>query len=203
MKKKIIILTKSAKRCHDGRFGYCVAGVSIESGGRYRWIRLVSDKNGDSIPDDGSFPFNPLDVVEADVFPCPLNNQIENFEFKNVKKFGVAKPSILSKIYNVILHSFFGNMRKSVEANVGYSLSMLHVKQLEIYRDVNDKQRADFYKGNNKADGIAMTDYSENYRFCTRKGTKERKKITEAYIVVSLPSNPPYIKFIAKIFPIK
>ena len=202
MRKKVIILTKSAKRRNGGGYGYCVAGVSIEPGQNFKWVRLVSDDNGDSIPEN-NFPYSPLDVIEVDLSPCPLNNQIENHEFSNIKKFGVARPEILPKIYNKIQHSFFGDMNKSITTNIGHSLSMLFVKNIEIYRDESDKQRADFYKGNNKAEGIAMTDYTENFRFCTKKGTTERKHIPQAYIVVSLPSTPPYNKFIAKIFPLQ
>lgn len=200
MRKKILILTKSAKRRHDGiNHGYCVAGIFQNINGGYQWIRLVADEEGDSLP-EGSFLFEPLDVIEADICPCPKNNHIENYTFSNPRKIGRIEDNQLKTIFKKLSHSFFGNMSNIYDGRPNNSLTILLATNLRIYREDNGAgpSKIDFKMGNNTARGVAMTDY----KYMPKKYTGQITTIPLAICVASLPNHPPYYKFIASIFPI-
>jgi len=72
MEIKAAIMAKSKKGRRNGDHGYCVAGITEEG----KWIRLVSDKGGDSLPEDVSFKVG--QVIVADVESAPLAHQPEN-----------------------------------------------------------------------------------------------------------------------------
>jgi len=75
------------------------------------------------------------------------------------------------------------------------------VKNLVIYRDDNSKYRTDFTIGNNTVNHISMTD--PDYYRCAKDAKKYNPfYVGNAIIIVSLPSDPTYYKFIAKIFAI-
>jgi len=205
MRKKILILTKSSKSRHSGDgWGVCVAGVSLEPGDNYEWIRLVADERGDSIL-DSQFPYEVLDVLDAELYPCQLNNQIENCQFEIHGKVGSKTILELQGIFDKMPHSFFGSMSESfVGDSPKNSLAIFFAKNLHIYREQkNNKQKVDFKMGNNFARGVSYTDYSKSY---TRKYDPSFvTNIESAICVASLPSEPyeidnKYHKFIASIF---
>ena len=201
MKKQIIILAKSNKRRHDGTYGKCVAGLTRETNGGYQWVRLVADREGDSLTDE-DFPYKPLDVVEAELTPCPLRNHIENYTFANLEKRSSINLSQLKEIFQQMPHSFFGSMTSYYrDGTPPNSLSILLAHDIRIYweeKHGDKKQRMDFSMGNNRATGISMTDR----RHYTDKATSAEKTIPLAICVASLPNEPVYNKFIASIFPI-
>lgn len=203
MRKKLLILTKSNKKRHDQSYGKCVAGISLDPSDNYRWFRLVADNSGDSLL-DSQFPYNTLDILDIELYPCPLNNQTENCRFRIYGKVGSKTIRELQSIFEKMPHSFFGNMSEYT-VNPRSSLTILFAKNLHIYwteRAGKMYQKVDFDMGNNHASSISMTD-PEHY---TSKEKNSTKDIPAAICVASLPSGPSYIdhytKFIASIFPV-
>lgn len=131
MRKQILILAKSHKRTHDGRFGKCIAGI-IRDGGRYKWVRLVADKDGDAVPED-EFKFNVLDVIEADLTPCPLKVQVENHMFSNARKVKTVTMKEVYQIYLKMEHSFFGSYKSTYDGVPDHSLTMLQINDIRIF----------------------------------------------------------------------
>ena len=205
MRKKLLILTKSNKKRHDGQtYGKCVAGVSLDPSDNFKWFRLVADANGDSLL-DSQFPYSPLDIIDVELYPCPLNNQTENCRFNIYGKVGSKTISELNNIFGEMPHSFFGNMNDYV-INPRNSLTVFFAKNLHIYwleRAGKMYQKVDFDMGSNHAVGISMTD-PEHYTSKEKNGTKD---IPMAICVASLPSAPSFMnhynKFIATIFPVE
>ena len=200
MRKKILILAKSNKRRHDGTYGKCVAGLTQDQNKEYRWVRLVADRDGDSVT-DAAFPFNPLDIIEADISPCPLRNHIENHTYSNARKISSITIEQLKNMYPLLPHSFFGSTSNTFENGTPTSsLTICIAKDMRIYweeRDGHKRQKADFILGNHPVNGVAMTDP----KFYTNKESNEEKTIPVAICVASLPNEPVYHKFIAGIFP--
>ncbi|HOC91367.1 MAG TPA: hypothetical protein PKH33_03250 [bacterium] len=207
MRKRLLLLTKSAKRKNDGAtYGYCVAGIDEEG----KFVRLCADEKGDSLTEE-EMPFKPLDTVECDLSgPFPISCQTENFvvKLKNIAKVEAKSVSYVDELYGdkkIGRRSYFGSMRdrvgKKEAEKLGYSLAAIKVRELKIYRDENKKYRAEFQIGKNVAKPVSMTD--PDYYFKAKDATVEEPVVFErAILIVSLPNNPPYIKFIAKIFEI-
>jgi hypothetical protein len=203
MIKKILLLTKSNKRKNNGKFGKCVAGIDENT---MEFIRLVSNKNGDSIADN-EMPFKPLDIIQCEIDgPYPIGSQVENHivDVSTIKKIGCRKIEFIKELYEEDRFqktSFFGDMNDRIVdiKSLRYSLSAIMVKNLAIYKDNNSKYKADFTIGNNTASNISMTD--PDYYPSAKNTTKSNPFLVEnAIIIVSLPGNPTYYKFIAKIF---
>lgn len=205
MIKKILLLTKSSKRKNNGEYGYCVAGIDFYT---MEFIRLVADEKGDSLTDK-EMQLKPLDIIQCNIDgPYPINNQVENYviETNTTKKIDSKDIAFIKKLYEedkFQRKSFFGDMSDRIANTelLGHSLSVIMVKDLIVYRDDKSKYRADFAVGNNKASNISMTD--PDYYPTAKNATKnEPISIGNAIIIVSLPSDTPYCKFIAKIFEI-
>ena len=200
MRKQLLILTKSNKKRHDGSYGKCVAGIAKKTDGQYEWIRLVADRSGDSIL-DSDFPYKPLDIIEADLHPCPNGNHIENCTYDFVSKKRTISVEQLKDIYREMPHSFFGSMASKYDGVPAKSLTILLASNIRIYWEESGgvkRQRMDFNMGNNRAIGISMTDPD----YYTNKAVNEERHIPLAICVASLPDQPVYNKFIASIFPI-
>jgi len=209
MIRKILLLTKSSKRKNNNKYGNCVVGVDENT---MEFIRLVSDKSGDSLADD-EIPFKPLDIIQCKIDgPHPIGSQVENYivDVSSIEKIDSRNIEFIKKLYEenkFQRKSFFGDMNDCVFdiKPLGYSLSVIMVKNLAIYRDNNSKYKADFTIGNDKANNISMTD--PDYYQSAKNATKSDPfRVGNAIIVVSLPSEPYrdgfYYKFIAKIFKI-
>jgi len=203
MIRKILLLTKSSKRKNNGEFGNCVTGIDEET---MEFIRLVSDKNGDSLSDD-EMQFNPLDIIQCKIDgPYPIGSQVENHivDVSTIEKIDCRDIEYIKKLYEgnkFQRKSFFGDMNDCVVdiKSLEYSISVIMVKNLAIYRDNNSKYKADFTIGNDKANNISMTD--PDYYRSAKNATKSKPiRVDNAIIIASLPSNPTYYKFIAKIF---
>ena len=201
MRTKCLILAKSYKRRRDGKSGgRCVAGIVRDEHNGFRWVRLVADRFGESIL-DSEFPFNPIDVIEVDLTPCPQKNHIENCTYEFPRKITTASTKQLKNIFDKLPHSFFGSMSNHFEGSPTNSLSILFAKDLRIYWRVENgnKPKVDFRMGNNEATRVAVTD--PNYY--VDPGNHEMR-IPLAICVVSLPIDGPYYtKFVASIFPIE
>ena len=201
MKRRILILAKSNKHRYDGGYGKCVAGLIHEPDRHYSWVRLVADRDGDSLTDD-DFPYKPLDIVEAELTPCPLRNHIENCTFTNLNKVTSINHTQLKQIFKQMPHSFFGDMSSSYQRGIPTnSLTILLAHDIRIYWEEKNgykRQRMDFSMGNNRATSISMTD-PKHY---TNKDQNAERTIPLAICVASLPNEPQFNKFIASIFPI-
>ena len=194
---KVAILAKSNKRRNNKKdYGYCVAGID-ESG---KWIRFVADNDGDSLPEDVNIKVG--QVILANGKRAPLTHQIENVVLDD---FCVTKETVnqyvgsLTQVDEVGIFGSTDNQLTAIEMrNVNGTLRLIGVSKLEVYWEgsVDLKCKARYEYNGTYYDGMSMTDPS-NY---TKKGSAP-KQIGKAHIVVSLPEQPPYIKFVAAIFP--
>lgn len=201
MRTKCLILAKSYKRRHDGKIGgRCVAGIIRDEHNVLKWVRLVADETGESILND-EFPFEPLDIIDVDLFPCPQKNHIENCTYEFPRKVTTVSTKQLKRVFENLPHSFFGSMSNRFEGQPTSSLSIIFAKNLRIYWKLENgnKPKVDFKMGNNEATKVAVTD--PNYY--VDPGNHEIH-IPLAICVVSLPVDGPYYtKFIASIFPVE
>lgn len=197
MTTKVTILAKSSK--HKG---FCVAGVD-ENG---RWVRLVSDEQGEALAGSYCSNFDVLDVVSLLIEPKPIKYQPENILVKS-KCSNVGKTNIndLLKKHPYLLHNgdyiFANNTHKVFEEDMGLlknSLLIAKVKDISTVFLDGRKCKASFvYNGRNYIN-VSVTDPN-----CY---TKDPISYKGAYIVVSVPSEPwetyGYFKFVAAIYPI-
>jgi hypothetical protein len=190
---KLAILTKSNKARRDGSFGSCVAGVTASG----EWIRLVSDIDGDSISENCFGQISLPKVIETEVERVPLAYQTEN---AILLSYSITQDDVKNYVRNIPTvneNGIFGNtLNKLTEyemrRNQG-TLRFVNVENLTTYRRENEKCKAEFiHQGNNYTE-IAMTDPN----WYAAKGTN--LKVGNAHIVISLPNNPPFLKFIAAI----
>ncbi|MDR1136011.1 MAG: hypothetical protein LBL49_07525 [Clostridiales Family XIII bacterium] len=194
-KLKVAILASSNKRRHDDEYGCCVAGVTEEG----EWIRLVADKCGDSIREKDAPKVGK--VIAASFEYASFKNQIENAILIDFTPTTEDPKEYVKNIKPVHEDALFGNKRNFLTKleikHCEGSLRRVFVRDLEVYWNETSSCRARFTYQQEFYEGIAMTD-PKHY---TKKGSAP-KRIGEAYIVVSLPSDPPYNKFIAAIYPI-
>ena len=197
---RIAIITRSNKGRADGSYGCCVAGIT-EYG---KWIRLVADENGDSLPNNNSTPKvnTVIEVIDATIKYVPLELQPENAILGNYRK--IADDVNIDKCINLvglsteeyIFGALYNCLNDEEMKRINGSLRFYKVNNLEIYRNEKNKWKVKFsYNGNGYYD-IAMTD-PNHYQV---------KFIGNAYIVVSLPNESidfRWYKFVARIIPLK
>jgi hypothetical protein len=195
---KIAILTRSYKQRNDKKTsGRCVAGITEEG----KWIRLVADKDGDSLPPDNSTPFTKT-VIDAEVVPSPLANQTENAILIGWKLLDESIKAYVAKLSPVNETFLFGNKLDrlnddEIKRTKG-SLRLVKVSDMKVYEVYDDIRRRVTYKCSfmykeNQYEKIAVTDP----RFYTPAGVGS---FGNATIVVSLPNSPIYMKFVAAIY---
>ncbi|MCL2351739.1 MAG: hypothetical protein FWC55_04315 [Firmicutes bacterium] len=192
MKLKIAVLAVSNKRRHNDDYGRCVAGVT-ENG---EWIRLVADKDGDSLPVNTGL--RPMSLIEANVEYAPLVHQPENAVLIDYRFAGGDIKNYLAALKPCLERYVFGNPSNRLNENemreVRGSLRLILVRNLEIYSSGRWKVRFTY----NECDyaDIAMTD-PKHYR---------NERFDSAYILVSLPNAERcyggYYKFAAAIYPV-
>ena len=192
---KVAILTKSNKRRFDGNYGFCVAGIN-ETG---EWIRLVDDKEGDSLPTDVKIEVG--QVILAGGEWTPLAYQTENFVLDKFYVIHEDFDQYVGRLQQVDEEGIFGNTDNQLTISemrrTTGTLRLIEVNDLEIYWEgANPKCKVRFKYSGTHYEGMAMTD-PNSY---TRKGSAP-KQIGNAHIVVSLPAQPAYNKFVAAIFP--
>jgi hypothetical protein len=202
-----VILTKSSK---NG--GYCVAGIDTNTGD---WVRFVScdqashgaltyahlvDRNGELIV--------PFDVVIVPIEgTAPLAIQPENVlidETRAWEKIGVMTIDEVLQLHGLehplnLLGNEYSYITEPRVRTVGYSLTIVQVKDLCITHPQPYKTKATFFYGLERYEGIAVTD-RDYYN------APDGLSIEKAYLVMSLPDAPiegtgnnKYYKFIAKI----
>lgn len=193
------VLTKSAKKMNDHvTYGNCVAGFNEQGD----WLRLVSDVDGDSLPDSTCRAFSCLDVIDVDVTPCPITNHPENVKLERFNK-KVGRCSIDNVIEDYGLDNeqfcFINNhyiLNEQERRRVDSSLMIIKVKDLRVYKNNQNSSKAQFIYNDIQYDNISVTD----------NRNKKPMELGEAYLVVSLPAETDgfsgYYKFIAAIYPV-
>jgi hypothetical protein len=193
---KIAILTKSSKRRNNNEYGCCIAGIS-ESG---EWIRLVADREGDSLPKDIGIDVKQVIIVNGK--REPLAYQKENVVLSD---FSITKENYIqyiNKLEQEEEYGIFGNTLNSMNIaemrNINTTLRFIYVQNLEIYWDgeITLKCKVRFIYNGNRYEGMPMT----AYEYYTKKGSTP-KYIGDAHIVVSLSNYSPFNKFVAAIYP--
>ena len=188
------LICKSNKALHSGDYGRCVAGIT-DAG---EWIRLVSSENGDSIP-EADAELIPLEgVIEAEVVRAPLAHQIENAVLLKYTVTRESSEQFVRNLLQVNEKGVFGNTKSQLSAleakRVDGTLRLIDVENLTTYRLAEGSCKARFvYQGCQYID-MAMTD-PNSY---ARPGSE--RAFGNAHIIVSLPEDQPYIKFIAAIY---
>ena len=206
---KVAILTKSIKYGN-----YCVAGINYETG---EWVRLVSDDasiryalTDDDITYDDDSVMEPFDLVNVEILGKD-NNWVQpenyiinrNYYFTFIRKLSLqeilsihpceARPSILGNQYCYVSELGIGN--------VGYSLTIVHVRDFNINKEYNNrgelKTKASFIYNRNYYQYMSITD-PEYYN--APAGTH----LDEAVLVISIgtPSNGKYYKFVSAVYPV-
>ncbi|GHT01741.1 hypothetical protein AGMMS50276_30400 [Synergistales bacterium] len=192
---KIAILARSNKRQHNNDYGCCVAGITEQG----KWIRLVADERGDSLPDSVRTP-NVCTVIEANIIYAPLKYQIENAVLINWAEVRNEKiGDFVNKLFQPDERYLFGtqsNRLGPTEMNKSNgSLRLIQVNELEIYKSNSNSWKTKFKYAGSYYEGISMTD-PKHY---------STGEIGTAIIVVSLPNDDGgysgYYKFVAAIYP--
>jgi hypothetical protein len=191
---KILILAVSYKAG-----GSCVAGVDIDT---LKWIRLVSTEDGDAIigkPTECGF--EKLNIYEVEGRLAPINYQPENFLLaKRSQSLGQPRNDSLNKIVTNILYQgdfIFGDNKSVVYSrNVNSSsLCFVHVKNFSTKWTQNEQGK---YK--NKA-SFHFNNYQYNDVFVTEHNSANFDE-NEAYLLISLPKDEPFSKYVAAIYSI-
>ena len=215
MKKRLVIMTKSAK--HGG---YCVVGYDLE---HQEWIRLVSsDKNSDGALFDRHLIYDNRDTVkcfdevEVDLLQHqPKPPQVENYlinesvRFKKIKHWDYLHRSILSKDVNLIFNNTNGTLYlSSLEyQKITRSIICVLVKNAKIYISTNslgqNKAKIDFQYNGKQYNYFSVTDC--NF-------FQQNIEIPKSILIITLPTigfsnintdRNTYYKFVAKIIPLK
>lgn len=205
MINKILILACSAKH-----YGYCVAGIVVDTG---EWIRLVGSRNisNNEIPKQymryvSGNKCNPLDIVYVDIIErIPGRIQPEN-ALVNLS----VRPRFIERVGVDILLNYLSNDRfiyKNDNAYLdeisaiqcGCSLKLYMVNDIELFfleKDGKSKAKVSFYYNGIYYDKWSMTDpdyYNQQEGIICQTGI----------ILVSIPEddyNGNYYKFVSKIF---
>lgn len=188
--KTIIIFANSVKH---GK--HCVAGKDISTN---QWVRPVASQTGAELSKEntlisnpyGNFPVKPLQKVEITFQShTPLINQPENWLINKSEKWIQNYKINDSEIVNYldIPENLWGNTdrvafndiqtRKIV---IQQSLYLVHVSNLHLYKNTNNKRRANFIYNTLNYD-LAVTD--RNFDNLTSNGESLYPK---AYLCVSL-----------------
>ena len=193
---KVAILTKSNKRRYDNNYGFCVSGID-ESG---EWIRLVADKEGDSLPSNTGIEVGQVISVNGEW--APLVYQTENFVLDDFVIVHDNYYQYMNRLKQENEEGIFGNTANQVSISemqrINGTLRLIAVEELGIYWEgIDPKCKVRFKYDGTHYEGMAMTD-PKSY---TRKGSGA-KQLGKAHIVISLPNQPAYNKFVAAIFPL-
>ena len=213
-----LILTKSAMFKH-GNYGSCVTAHDLANN---RLVRFVSDIDGSPIPYDFSNRFEVFDYISVDVMDeCPIQPQMENL-LVHIPSFRILRryqPGVIESVYGMLPPTSAprfmdkrGDRLYSVE-KYNHSLELIRVSGLRIFRKVYDDSKkatgkAEFWYNSNKWDSMSVTDP----KFDIRKTERKEWEIGDAYLMVSIPTEPyitekdgknlGYFKFVAAIYPV-
>ena len=209
--KRVLLLAVSCKKG-----GLCPGGVDLDNPSQ--WIRIVRDDGYAGSVQSFEIDYaQPLDVIEFTGHPVPRGVQKENWaiDFNSCRKVQTYQESIMKSVYEKYgYHGFWKNSRAYldeyemdvVDQESLPSESLLHVRNVFIYKNPSGKAKLDFDWGRLKLKGISMTD--PDYYDPLNAGNEVR--ISEAIIVVSIPfaadftfpgcSSGRGYKFVSKIF---
>ena len=206
-KIRMVVLTRSSKYGKK-----CVAGINLANG---NWVRLVTnDKDSHGAVSDETLTckngkrVQVLDIIEAPVFgACSDEIQPENVLLNLQVYIEIVGSMSIEQVLNIhpletkinILGNEYSYITEERVKNVGYSLTMVEVNNLEIIREENlsgkPKTKAKFYYNGSRYEGMSVTD--EKF-YSVASGAK----FNRAIIVVSIgsPYNNRYYKFVSAIY---
>ena len=209
--KRVLLLAVSCKKG-----GLCPGGIDLDHPDK--WIRIVRDDGYAGSVQSFEIDYaQPLDVIEFTGHPVPRGVQKENWaiDFNSCRKVQTYQESIMKSVYEKYgYHGFWKNSRAYldeyemdvVDQESLPSESLLHVRNVFIYKNPSGKAKLDFDWGRLNLKGISMTD--PDYYDPLNAGNEVR--ISEAIIVVSIPfaadftfpgcSSGRGYKFVSKIF---
>ena len=209
--KRVLLLAVSCKKG-----GLCPGGVDLDNPSQ--WIRIVRDDGYAGSVQSFEIDYaQPLDVIEFTGHPVPRGVQKENWaiDFNSCRKVQTYQESIMKSVYEKYgYHGFWNNQCAYLDENEMDvvdqesipSESLLHVRNVFIYKNPSGKAKLDFDWGRLKLKGISMTD--PDYYDPLNAGNEVR--ISEAIIVISIPyaadftfpgcSSGRGYKFVSKIF---
>jgi len=184
-REELTVIAKSNK--HNG---YCVAAIN-ESG---KIIRLVRDKEGHALFKESCGGFNKLDKIAAYIKPAPLKNQQENFIMEEyLGTVGTVKSGDFSGLLSNSAF-IFGNaepwLNKTEMKKQTPTFLLADVEDLQIYRNNEDKYKADFLYKNHEYKGFSITD---------PKFLHGTRRIEKARLLFSLP-DAPYSRYGLELF---
>lgn len=204
---KVIVLTKSVK--HGG---YCVAGIDVSTGELVRLISDDTDTDGALTADDITYEdgtmMEMLDLIKVEIAGRG-DNYIQPENYIIDRKYYIQKIKRVTLIEALSYHpcdnlgTIFGNCDYYVpEENaqyVGYSLALVRVQNLKIYKDYNKygqpKTKASFVYNRVQYYWISVTDS----RFFDISDEIEYQSAT-LVISIGTPYNSKCYKFIAAVY---
>lgn len=209
MIKDIIVLTKSYK--HGG---FCVAGIDCNDGG---WIRLISNDNEteNAVPYDQLLLDDGTELQVFDVIRCNLIKQEGNLIqpenwFYEMVPWIKLRTSNLKEVLE--LHNedrpwrIFGtrqyNLDEAHALNCGYSLCLLHIKNINIVVKGGNTKVNFIYNGEQyQFFGLSQIDLHEIY---SNREDGIYNFLDDLYVVCSLTGryekDGKYYKMIAQVF---
>ena len=209
--KRVLLLAVSCKKG-----GLCPGGVDLDNPSQ--WIRIVRDDGYAGSVQSFEIDYaQPLDVIEFTGHHVPRGVQKENWaiDFNSCRKVHTYPENIMKSVYEKYgYHGFWKNSRAYldeyemdvVDQESIPSESLLHVRNVFIYKNPSGKAKLDFDWGRLNLKGISMTD--PDYYDPLNAGNEVR--ISEAIIVISIPyaadftfpgcSSGRGYKFVSKIF---
>ena len=209
--KRVLLLAVSCKKG-----GLCPGGIDLDNPSQ--WIRIVRDDGYAGSVQSFEIDYaQPLDVIEFTGHPVPRGVQKENWaiDFNSCRKVQTCQESIMKSVYEKYgYHGFWKNSHAYldeyemdvVDQESLPSESLLHVRNVFIYKNPSGKAKLDFEWSRFQLKGISMTD--PDYYDPLNAGNEVR--ISEAIIVVSIPfaadftfpgcSSGRGYKFVSKIF---
>ncbi|MEO0072139.1 MAG: hypothetical protein ABIK10_01685 [candidate division WOR-3 bacterium] len=190
--------------------GRCVGGIQVDLNASYgiqgviyrnnepKWVRLVSNSENGQIETELVKDYKLLDIMKADIIPCPYSYQCENAYFvpESLKK--VSSLNLLSYIdkknflEHILSHdrTLFGNRYEKIwhsvikKGRVKKSLMLIKPSKVSPYFDTKyERFRIKFWYNNCQYD-LPITDLEFIEKFKKNKLLLKRKR--NIYFTISL-----------------
>ena len=202
---KMCVLTMSSKGD-----GICLSGYNLDNG---KWVRIVSNEEGDAVSRDLMKDVNILDVIEFDIDKyVPIRWSKENVIAKNIKVIGKKSEYEIFCKYGIDNDDLlFDDGKCYVEEknlpNLNKTLMMINVKNAIIKTKLDSNEECIQYmefKYNERNYHLKITDLS--FPYISRDdltGTILENVIVVCSVQGKLKPNSHCYKFACQIFDIK
>lgn len=219
MSEQLFILTKSSKKRNESSDenhikGYCVAGLrrNPRINNRWEFIRLVTDRSGNSLDENQAKALDALDVVNVNLMShvgsgCQTENYLYEWSsVQFVKSLSAEQTAKFFHNYKTQLpfdQSVFGNsFNYLTQSQINYrknSLIIVDAHNVRLHETTNSsgstKTKISFMSNGTEHSDYSMTD--PDYYGNTQSHQN-------AFLIISIPNkefNGKYYKFVAKIIP--